>query len=87
MHEWENEDQMMLVLSLVLESEAVPTRTRLGIDRLLRDLRDGAANDQTNLLEGGDVRHGTLNRLVLQNQQTRALPEWQQGSGCRSSNG
>ena len=28
-------------------------------DRLPRDLRDGAANDQTHLLEGGDVRHGT----------------------------
>ena len=27
--------------------------------RLLRDLRDGAANDQTHLLEGGDVRNGT----------------------------
>ena len=32
-----------------------------------------------------DMAH--LNRLVLQNQQTRALPEWQQGSGSRSSNG
>ena len=28
-------------------------------DRLPRDLRYGAANDQTHLLEGGDVRHGT----------------------------
>ena len=28
-------------------------------DRLLRDLRYGAANDQTHLLECGDVRHGT----------------------------
>ena len=28
-------------------------------DRLLRDLRDGAANDQTHLLASGDVRHGT----------------------------
>ena len=30
---------------------------------------------------------GHLNCLVLQNQQTRALPEWHQGSGSRSSNG
>ena len=29
-------------------------------DRLLRDLRDGASNDQTHLVGGGDVRHGTL---------------------------
>ena len=28
-----------------------------------------------------------VNRLVLQNKQTRALPEWQQGSGSRSNNG
>ena len=28
-----------------------------------------------------------MNRLVLQNQQTRALPEWQQGSDSRSHNG
>ena len=28
-------------------------------DRLRRDLRDGAANDQTHLLEGRDVRYGT----------------------------
>ena len=30
-----------------------------------RDLRDGAANDQTHLLAGGDVRHGTLEQLGL----------------------
>ena len=28
-----------------------------------------------------------LNHLVLQNQQRRALPFWQQGSGSRGSNG
>ena len=28
-------------------------------DRLIRDLHDGAANDQTHLLEGGDVGLGT----------------------------
>ena len=32
-------------------------------DRLLRDLRDGAANDQTHLLEGGVVRHDTSEPL------------------------
>ena len=47
MHEWANEDLKMMVWTLVLG------------DRLLRDLRDSAANDQTHLLAGGDVRHGT----------------------------
>ena len=28
-----------------------------------------------------------LNRLVWQSQQARSLPEWQLGSGSRSSNG
>ena len=51
-------------------------------DRLLRGLRYGAANGQTHLLEVvvSDMAH--LNPLV-----TRALPEWEQGSGSRSSNG
>ena len=51
----------------------------------LRDLRDRAANDQTRIfwqVVMSDMVH--LNRLVLQNQQTRALPEWQQGSGSRT---
>ena len=38
-------------------------RSRPTGDRLLRDLRDGAANDQTHLLAGGDVRHGTSEPL------------------------
>ena len=32
-----------------------------------------------------DMAH--LNCLVLQNQPTRTLPQWRQGSGSRSSNG
>ena len=47
-----------MVWSLILESAVVP-EDQAG-DRLLRDLRDGAANDQTHLLGGGDVRHGLL---------------------------
>ena len=35
-----------------------PAEDKAG-DCLLRDLRDGAAHDQTHLLPGGDVRHGT----------------------------
>ena len=58
MHEWVNEDQKMMVWTLVFGERSRPAEDQAG-DRLRRDLRDGAANDQTHLLEGGDVRHGT----------------------------
>ena len=51
-----------MVWSLVLASAAVPPRTRLG-GRLPRDLCASAAHDQTHLLPGGDVRHGSPETL------------------------
>ena len=84
MHEWFNDGQSDS-LDAGFSERSRPAEDQAG-DRLPQDLCCGAANDQTHLLEGGDVDMAHLNRLVLQNQQTRALPEWQQGSGIRSSN-
>ena len=86
MREWVNKDQKMMVWTLVLESEAVPPRTRPGIvcceiSVMVRQMTRRIFWQ----VVMSDVAH--LNRLVLQNQQTRALLEWQQGSGSRSSNG
>ena len=58
MHEWVNEDQKMMVWTLVLESETVLPEDQAG-DRLLRDLRVGAANDTDASIWSGDVRHGS----------------------------
>ena len=86
MHEWVNEDQKMMVWTLVLESEAVPPRTRLGIVcyEISVVVRQMTRRIFWRVLMS-DMAH--LNNLVLQNQQTRHLPEWQQGSDGRSSNG
>ena len=73
-------------LELVVESEAVPPRTRLGIVccEISVMVRQMTRRIFWRVVMS-DMAH--LNRLVLQNQQTLALPEWQQGSGSRSSNG
>ena len=49
-HEWFNDDQKMMVWSLVLESKAVPPGTRLGI----------VCNEMSVMVRqiGGDARHG-----------------------------
>ena len=47
------------VLDTGYRERSRPAEDKSG-DRLLRDLRHGAGTDQTHLLEGGDVRHGTL---------------------------
>ena len=76
----------MVVWTLVIESVAVPPESRLGIvcDEISVMLRQMTRRIFWQVVMS-DMAH--LNRLVLQNQQTRKLPEWQQGSGSRSSNG
>ena len=86
MHEWFNDALKMLVWSLVSAGAAVPPRTRLGVVcREISVLVRQMTRSTFWQVVMSDMVH--LNRLVLQNQHTRALPEWQQGSGSRSSNG
>ena len=84
MHEWVNEDEMMMVWTLVLESEAVPPRTRLGfvcyeISVMVRRMTDASFGRCCQTWQAH------LKRLVLQSQQTRALPVWQQDLGSRNN--
>ena len=74
MHEWVNEDQNMMVWTLLVESAVVPPRTRLGIvcceiSVMVRHMTRRIFWQ----VVMSDMAH--LNRLVLQNQQTRALLE------------
>ena len=65
MHEWVNEDQKMMVRTLVLESEAVPPRTRLGIVCCEISVMVRQMTRRTFWrVVMSDVAH--LNRLVLQ---------------------
>ena len=80
MHEWVTEDQKMMVRSLALER----TRMEIVCYEISVMVRQMNARIFWQVVMS-DMVH--LNRLVLQNQQTRALPEWQQGSRSRGSNG
>ena len=58
MHEWVNDEAEDDGLVTGCRERSRPAEDQAG-DRLLRDLSDSAANEQTHLLAGRDVRHGT----------------------------
>ena len=76
----------MLAWSLVIASGMVPARTNLGV--VCREISVLMRRMTMRIfwqVVTTDMRH--LNRLFQQNQQAQPMPEWEQGSGSRSSNG
>ena len=84
--EHENDEQKMLVWSLVIASAAVPARTRLGV--VCREIavlmRHVTVRIFWQMAMADMVR---LNHLFLQDQQAQALLEWRQDLGSRRSDG